>query len=97
MSIIGDKQAQASAVQDARAKDRDRLAQQFAAVFSTDDGRDVLALLAKRFDLLGRTFQAGERGDVNALRAAVRDGERAAIHFIFQSIRAAKPDYPFPL
>jgi ketosteroid isomerase-like protein len=97
MSIIGDKQAAAAVVQDQRAKERDRLAQQFAAVFSTDDGREVLALLAKRFDLLGRTFQATDRGDVNALRAAVRDGERAAIHFIFQSIRAAKPDYPFPL
>lgn len=94
---LQEKQAAASAVQDQRAKDRDRVCQQFAAVFSTDDGREVLAMLVKRFDLLGRTFLATERGDVNALRAAVRDGERAAVQFIFQTIRAAAPDYIFPL
>jgi hypothetical protein len=51
-----------------------------------------------RFDVTGRTFlPSGERGDVNALRAAVRDGERAAVMHLVRMIRNGNPDFPIPL
>lgn len=97
MSIISDKQAAAGAVQDSFRKDADRLNQQIADVFSTDTGREVLAHLIKRFDLTGRTFLASEKGDVNALRAAVRDGERAVVSYLISRARAGNKDFPIPL
>ena len=97
MSIITDKQDAAAATQENFRKEQDRLNQQIAAVFSTDDGRDVLHYLVKRFDLCGRSFLAGDKGDVNALRAAVRDGERAVVNHLISRARSANKDFPIPL
>lgn len=97
MSIISDKQASASAVQDSFRKDQDRLSQQIADVFSTETGQEVLGHLVKRFDLTGRSFLATDRGEVNALRAAVRDGERAVVSYLIARARAGNKDFPIPL
>jgi hypothetical protein len=97
MSSISDKQAISQLSQDNRRKDHERLCQQMAEVFGTEAGQEILKYLVQRFDLLGRTFIATDRGDVNALRAAVRDGERAVVAHLLQTIRKAKPDFNFPL
>lgn len=81
-------------MQQERKAAHDRIAQVIAAVFSTDDGREMLEYLVKRFDLAGRTFlPIGERGEINALRAAVRDGERAVIAHLLALARAANPKF----
>jgi extradiol dioxygenase family protein len=79
------------------AKDADRLGQVFADVFGTESGREALAHLVKRFDLLGRVHIATERGEVNAIRAGIRDGERAVVGHILQLCRKGNPQYILPL
>jgi hypothetical protein len=97
MSTLDEKQALLRAAQDARGKDQQRLGQVALAVLRTDDGRELLAHLVKRFDLSGRTFMAGEKGEVNALRAAIRDGERAAVRYLIDLARRADKDFSIPL
>jgi hypothetical protein len=97
MSILTDKQALAQASQDQRRKDQDRLCQLAVELFDSESGRELLKHLVERFDLLGRTFLATDRGEVNALRAAVRDGERAVVSHLLRMIRKAKSDFDFPL
>jgi hypothetical protein len=94
---IDEKLAMAGAEHERRRKDSDRTAQLYADVFSTEAGQEVLQHLAKRFDLLGRTFIAADRGDLNALRAAVRDGERAVVNHILSLVKTGKPDFKFSL
>lgn len=94
---INEKIAAAGAEQERRGKDADRISQLYADVFATETGQEVLMHLAKRFDLLGRTFIAADRGDLNALRAAVRDGERAVVNHILNLVKAGKPDFKFSL
>ena len=94
---IYEKMAFAAAENDRRRKDADRVSQLFAAVFSTDDGRELLTHLAKRFDLCGRTFIATESGELNPLRAAVRDGERAVVSHILSHVKIGNPDFKFTL
>ncbi len=96
MSTITDRQAEAKAKQDQARKDHDRVCHLMAEVFGTEAGREVLAHLWKRFDVGGRVFLALDGREPNALRAAIRDGERAAVTYIFQSIRKVKPDEPTP-
>ena len=79
------------------AKDVDRLGQVFADVFSTESGREALAHLVKRFDLLGRVHVATDRGEVNAIRAGIRDGERAVVGHILKLCRKGNPQYILPL
>ena len=98
MSIITDKQAAARTAHENQLKDQNRLAQLAADVFASEAGKELLEHLVKRFDVCGRTFiPCGDRGDVNALRAAVRDGERAAVMHLVRMIRAGNPDFPIPL
>jgi hypothetical protein len=40
---------------------------------------------------------AGEKGEVNALRAAIRDGERAAVRYLIDLARRADKDFSIPL
>jgi hypothetical protein len=96
MTTLSEKQAAASALADQRKKDAERVFAQFAEVFKTDTGREVFSHLWRRFDVEGRAFLTSERGEVNALRAAVRDGERAAIKYILTAIRRADPTYQTP-
>lgn len=97
MDSLNDKRAAAVAQQEERRKDHDRLCQIAFEKFSDDAGQELLAHLVKRFDLLGRTFIPQERGDVNALRAAVRDGERAVVAHVLALCRAADKKFPIPL
>jgi len=95
---IADKLAESKIAQDNRRKDQDRLCQIAAEVFASDAGQELLGHICQRFDLLGRTFIASvDRGDVNALRAAIRDGERAAVNYLLSMIRSANPDFKLPL
>lgn len=94
---INEKIAANGIEQERRQKDADRTAQLYADVFAGEAGQEVLAHLAKRFDLLGRTFIAADRGDLNALRAAVRDGERAVVNHILNLVKTGKPDFKFSL
>lgn len=98
MSIITDKQAAAAQARQQHLNDQKRLCEIAAEVFASDAGKELLGHLVNRFDVTGRTFlPSGDRGDVNALRAAVRDGERSAVMHLVRMIRCANPDFPFPL
>lgn len=97
MDTLTEKREAATAAQVRRAKDLERMCQNAAVMFSTDEGRELLTYLATRFDVLGRTFLSTDRGEVNAIRAGIRDGERAVVAHLFHLIRKAKPDFPLPL
>lgn len=98
MSTIQEKMEQARNAEVARLAEENRLAQIAAELFGSDPGQELLAHLCKRFDVLGRTFIAtGDRGDVNALRAAARDGERAAVNHLLRLCRRGDPKFILPL
>jgi hypothetical protein len=98
MSIITDKQDAAARAHKQHLQDHQRLCQVAAEVFASDAGKEILKHLVERFDVLGRCFIASaERGEVNALKAAIRDGERAACMHLVRMIRAGNPDFPIPL
>lgn len=82
MNDITEKQARAKALEAERRKQGERLAQVAAAVLGTADGQELLAHLGARFGLAERVFIARESGEVNALRAAIRDGERAVVAYL---------------
>lgn len=97
MSTIEEKQAALRAEQERLRRDQERICHVAAEIFDTDNGRELLSHLCKRFDILGRSFLVTDRGEVNALRAGVRDGERAAVNYLIQMIRLANKDYQLPL
>lgn len=98
MSIVSDKQAAARQTHENQLKEQNRLAQLAADVFASDAGKELLEHLVKRFDVCGRTFiPCGDRAEVNALRAAVRDGERAAVMHLVRLIRAGNHDFPISM
>jgi hypothetical protein len=97
MDTLTERRAAATAAEADRHKREDRLAQVALAVLRTEDGKELLAHLVKRFDLTGRTFMAGDKGEVNALRAAIRDGERSVVHHLIALARKADKDFPIPL
>lgn len=77
----------------------DRLASAASAAltaFSTDSGRELLSYLWNRFGVTERVFLATPSGSLDTHRAAIRDGERAAISHIFHLIRKADPKFPSP-
>lgn len=97
MSIITDKQTAARAAQENHRKDLDILSQTANEVLTSGSGSELLSHLWKRFDVEGRSFiPSTDRGEVNTIRAAIRDGERAAIKYIFDLARKANPDLPHP-
>lgn len=77
-------------------KDLDRLSQAFANVLLSEDGQTVMNHLWKRFGVDDRVFIADPNGIVCPLRAAIRDGERAAIKYIYELARKSKPDLKPP-
>ncbi len=94
---LDEKIAAQKTAQETRAKTEERLSHVTAELFASDGGRELLTHLAKRYDILGRTFIANDRGEINALKAAIRDGERAVVNHLLQMIRVGDPKYPFPL
>ena len=81
MNDIREKQARAKAAEAERRKQAERIEQLAAAVFGTKDGQEWLEHLQARFGLMERVFIGREGGEVNALRAAIRDGERAVVAY----------------
>ncbi len=90
------KRAAATAKTTANQKDLDRLSQAFAAVLMSEDGKTVMNHLWKRFGIDDRVFINDGNGSLCPLRAAIRDGERAAIKYIFELARKSKPDLQTP-
>lgn len=90
MSQVNERLAHEQSLTEAKRKERERLAQLFEAVFTTDDGQKALAHLQARFDLTGRVFLPDSRGEVNALRGGIRDGERAVVRYILDLVHLAK-------
>ena len=97
MDTLTERRAAAAAAEAERHKREDRISQTALAVLRTEDGKELLVHLVKRFDLTGRTFMAGDKGEVNALRAAIRDGERAVVRHLIDLARKADKDFPIPL
>lgn len=93
MDLLSEHRAAAEVRQQEHIAKQARLAQVAEAVFSTPDGAELLTHLCQRFELTGRTFIPGDRGEINALRAAVRDGERAMVNYLILLIRSANPDF----
>lgn len=97
MTDLDDRRAKALATETDRRKQAERLAQVAAAVFQTDDGHELLDHLCRRFGLQDRVFIPNDRGDINALRAAVRDGERAVVtYLIFLAVKGGLDFSPTP-
>lgn len=82
MSHITDKQDAARVAATARKKEDDEATALVAKLFSTPEGAEVLELLCRRFGVLSRRFLPNERGEVNAIKAGIRDGEANAVLFI---------------
>jgi len=97
MNSLEQRQAAATAQQAAHREANDRLAAIASEKFGDANGQELLEHLIKRFDLTGRTFITTERGEVNALRAAVRDGERAAVQHLLKLCRQGNKTFPIPL
>jgi hypothetical protein len=97
MDELSDKIKAAKSAEQARTKQEERIPQVALSVFRTEDGKELLAHLIKRFDLAGRIFIVGDKGEVNALRAAIRDGERACVRHLLDLCRKADKDFPIPL
>ncbi len=60
-----------------------------ADLFKTPQGKRVLALLCRRFGVLGRRFRKNDRGELNAIRAGINDGEAAVVLFILECLQAS--------
>ena len=97
MDTLSEKRAALASAETDRQRREERIAQVALAVFQTTDGQELLAHLVRRFDLTGRVFLASDRGEVNAVRAALRDGERAAVRHLIDLCRRADKDFSIPL
>lgn len=60
-----------------------------ADLFKTPQGKRVLTLLCRRFGVLGRRYRQNDRGEVNAIRAGINDGEAAVVLFILECLQAS--------
>jgi len=98
MSQITDKQDAARLAAAERKKADAEAMRLIAKHFSSPEGKEVFDLLARRFGLLTDRFQANDRGDVSALKAALREGETRPILFILRCLReAGAPAITMPL
>ena len=55
--------------------------------FSTPEGREVFHLLCRKYGLLADRFQTNDRGEVNAVKAGIRDGEVRPLLFILRCMK----------
>lgn len=55
--------------------------------FSTPEGQEVFHLLCRRFGLLADRFQMNDRGEVNAVKAGIRDGQVRPLLFIIDCMK----------
>lgn len=98
MSAITDKQAaqKAEAVARKAAEDADKKA--IAKLFSTPEGKHVLELLMRRFGVLAPRFVQGPNGEVNAIRAGIKDGRADVPLFILGCLKeAGETHVTFPI
>lgn len=86
MKTIQDKRDAAAAMAQERAAENEAGMKLIAQHFSTPEGRKVFELLARRFGLLGPCFRVNDRGEVNAVRAGIRDGEANVLRFILECL-----------
>ena len=91
---LSEKQAEARAAQELAARANEEAALRYATLFATEDGQWVLEDLKKKVGFNQRVFIRTGQGTVNALHAAIKDGERAVICDILQMIESAKPKEP---
>lgn len=73
-----------------RDRDKDRIAKLALDTFNTDSGSEFLDYLCDRFGLLNRVFIKDRDGNVDPIRAAIREGERAVVIEILKAIRHAR-------
>lgn len=98
MKTIAEKQAEARAAQDHRRAQDEADMKAIAKLFDSPEGQLVLELLMRRFGVLGMRFQTGDRGEVNAIRAGIKDGNAEVILFIIQCLKkAGKDTITFPI
>jgi hypothetical protein len=60
-----------------------------SSVFASPDGKALLSHLDSRFGLCERVFIPAQTGSICPYRAAIRDGERAAIAYLHSLINSA--------
>jgi hypothetical protein len=97
MSDLQEKRLAAQNAEANRRAEADRLAQIAHETFRTEAGTELLAHLCRHFGLTGRSFLPDSQASLCPYRAAVRDGERAALSHIITLIKKANPAYPLPL
>ena len=87
MSHLDEKKAALSLKEADRKKaDTDGM-RQSARHFSGPEGQEVFQLLCRRFGLLADRFQVSDRGEVNALKAGIREGETRPLLFILRCLK----------
>ena len=98
MKTLAERQAaQRARTEEIRKRDEeDMLA--VAKLFATEEGRYVLELLMRRFGVLGSRFEVNGRGELDAIRAGIRDGQTAVPLFIIQCLKkAGESSVSFPI
>lgn len=98
MKTIAEKQAvQRTRTEELRKRDEADM-QAVAKLFSTEEGRYVLELLMRRFGVLGTRFDVNAKGELDAIRAGIRDGQTAVPLFIVQCLKkAGESSISFPI
>ena len=82
---------------EARSVEHARLAEIAAEVLKTKDGKALFDHLAYHFRLRGRSFKSENVTSAACpYAAAVRDGEKAVMHYVYNLARAADPTIPIP-
>lgn len=71
----------------AQPQDNDRLL--IGSLFASETGKRALAALVKRFGLTSRVYIGNESQNVCPIKAAIRDGERAAVGYLIDCAKHA--------
>jgi hypothetical protein len=96
MPSLNDKKRTKAAIEERHQKDAEILCQKFAELFSSEMGTEILAHLFMRFNVDSRVHIPDINGQVDPIRAAIRDGERACPLYILAMARKANPKFPHP-
>ncbi len=88
MSFRDDHQKAEAAKEKLSAQDQADVAK-VAKLFNTPDGQEVLALLCRRFGVLGRRFRPNAKGEIDPVLAAVNDGQAGAVLFLLKCLKDA--------
>ena len=98
MSAITEKQEAQKAAAAAKKAEAEADIKAIAKLFSSPEGKHVLKLLMQRFGVLAPRFVQGPNGEVNAIRAGIRDGRADVPLFIIGCLKeAGETEISFPL